>query len=728
MKSLEKGKEFIMKNTLTIFVRDLKRLIRSPFALAIALGLCILPSLYAWFNIYSNHDPYGSTSNIKIAIASEDAGYTLEDGTYKNMGADVLEELKTNDSIDWVACESADEVVKGVEAGDYYAGVTIGSDFTESMYTVFDTDFEHPVITYYENEKKNAIATKITDTAVGSLQQTINTKFIEVVVSTIFTETNTISSDIESEDRATTLNDKLVRLRENLSSYNNTLTMLVNGNTSLTGSLADTNSQISNLASGISSATASLNNAQAAFSNSRSALSTFSSQLKTLINDMSASLDNIATLLDNTTLASDSQAVADSISKLNADTSQLSIQMKSLKLLIAEYYVSNIDIPNAPDLGVLDTVVTQIINSIGSLTSQAAGNGVLTQAAVDTLVSGIKSSLTSCKKQLDDLYNNYADNVEPQLNSLNDSISQTLSSVNSIMSSLTSALNDAGEILNGVSDTVDKSNESLSQIQEVIDNVITELDNVIDWINNTSESDKIDMVTQFLGGDSELYGEFFAEPVNMVTEEIYPVENYGSGMTPFYTILALWVGGTLLVSLVKVHADPTGLENVKPRHLFFGRYITFFLLGQIQAAIVVLGDIHLLHSQVLEPGLFYLVAVLASFTFTLLIYSLAISFGDLGKALAVVVMVLQIAGSSGTFPIEMLPQVYQNIYIFFPFPYAINAMRETVAGMYGSAYITNLAQLMIFAVAALVIGLVIRIPFMKINHFVEERMEDTGMM
>ena len=318
--------------------------------------------------------------------------------------------------------------------------------------------------------------------------------------------------------------------------------------------------------------------------------------------------------------------------------------------------------------------------------------------------------------------------MEPQLNSLNDSISQTLSSVNSIMSSLTSALNDAGEILNGVSDTVDKSNESLSQIQEVIDNVITELDNVIDWINNTSESDKIDMVTQFLGGDSELYGEFFAEPVNMVTEEIYPVENYGSGMTPFYTILALWVGGTLLVSLVKVHADPAGLENVKPRHLFFGRYITFFLLGQIQAAIVVLGDIHLLHSQVLEPGLFYLVAVLASFTFTLLIYSLAISFGDLGKALAVVVMVLQIAGSSGTFPIEMLPQVYQNIYIFFPFPYAINAMRETVAGMYGSAYITNLAQLMIFAVAALVIGLVIRIPFMKINHFVEERMEDTGMM
>ena len=342
--------------------------------------------------------------------------------------------------------------------------------------------------------------------------------------------------------------------------------------------------------------------------------------------------------------------------------------------------------------------------------------------------SWTKSSIDSCKKQIDDLNTDYVNSVEPQLISLNDSISQTLTSVNSIMTNLNSALNDATEILSGVETTVDKSNDSLSQIQTVIANVITELDSVIDWMDNTSESDKIDMVTQFLGGDSETYGEFFAEPVNMVTEEIYPVENYGSGMTPFYTILALWVGGTLLVSLVKVHADEDGLENVKPRHLFFGRYLTFFLLGQIQAAIVVIGDIHLLHSQVLEPGLFYLVAVLASFTFTLLIYSLAISFGDLGNALAVVVMVLQIAGSSGTFPIEMLPQVYQNIYIFFPFPYAINAMRETVAGMYGTAYLTNLAQLMLFVVAALVIGLVIRIPFMKINHFVEERMEDTGMM
>jgi len=170
------------------------------------------------------------------------------------------------------------------------------------------------------------------------------------------------------------------------------------------------------------------------------------------------------------------------------------------------------------------------------------------------------------------------------------------------------------------------------------------------------------------------------------------------------------------------------LKNVKSYQLFFGRYLLFFVMGQLQALIIVLGDIYILHCQILYPGWFWLVASLASVTFTLLIYSLALSFGDVGKALAVVIMVIQIAGSGGTFPIELLPAVYRNIYIFFPFPYAINAMRETIGGMYGSDYMKNLAELMIFAVVGLLIGLVIRIPFVKLNHFVEKRMEDTKMM
>ena len=166
----------------------------------------------------------------------------------------------------------------------------------------------------------------------------------------------------------------------------------------------------------------------------------------------------------------------------------------------------------------------------------------------------------------------------------------------------------------------------------------------------------------------------------------------------------------------------------KPHELYLGRFLLFFVMGQIQALIIVLGNIYLLHCQVKNPVLFWFAASLTSFTFTLLIYALTLSFGDIGKALVVVMVVIQIAGSGGTYPIEILPEFYRRVYIFFPFPYAINAMRETIGGMYGGAYEKNLAELLIFAAAALLIGLLIRVPFMGINHFVEKRMKDTKMM
>ncbi len=184
----------------------------------------------------------------------------------------------------------------------------------------------------------------------------------------------------------------------------------------------------------------------------------------------------------------------------------------------------------------------------------------------------------------------------------------------------------------------------------------------------------------------------------------------------------------MLVSLLKVKAHADGIDNPKSYELFFGRYLLFFVMALLQAAITVWGNFYLLHIQCLYPRRFLLAAFVTSFTFSLLIYALTISFGDLGKAVIVVVMVLQIAGSSGTYPIEILPRFYQKLYIFFPFPYAIDAMREAIAGMYEHDYALYLLRLLLFAVAALALGLVIRLPFQKFYHFVERRMEDTEMM
>ena len=242
------------------------------------------------------------------------------------------------------------------------------------------------------------------------------------------------------------------------------------------------------------------------------------------------------------------------------------------------------------------------------------------------------------------------------------------------------------------------------------------------------EDDRVKALVDTLSGDPDMYGEFFSEPVEIETVAVYPIENYGSGVAPFYTVLSIWVGVIIMAAIIKVKVSKEKYPNASPTELFFGRGMFFLFMGQVQTLITVLGDLFILKIQCIHPFLFWLTAALTSLTFTLLIYALVYSFGDVGKAIAVVVLVLQIAGSSGTYPIELLPEFFQKVYIFFPFPYAINAMRECICGLYEADLVVYLLKLLIFLAVGLVIGLWIRIPFEGINHYMEKRMEDTEIM
>ena len=153
---------------------------------------------------------------------------------------------------------------------------------------------------------------------------------------------------------------------------------------------------------------------------------------------------------------------------------------------------------------------------------------------------------------------------------------------------------------------------------------------------------------------------------------------------------------------------------------------SFFV--QIQSAVIVWGDLHILGCQCLHPGLFYFAGSVTSFVFVCLIYSLVLVIGDVGKAVVVVVMIVQIAGSSGSYPIEILPEIFSKIYVFFPYPYAINAMRETICGLYQYDYWKYLGQLMVFGLLGLFIGLCLRRPLHGVNEFVEEEMHESGVL
>lgn len=713
-----------MNRIFKIFVHDIVGLSRNIFALIIAGGLCIIPSLYAWFNIYSNWDPYANTSAVKVAVVSEDAGYTGEDGEYSNMGDSVLESLRTNTGLGWQILDKKDDAIEGVKSGEYYAAIVIGDDFSESMFDFIDKGLVHPSVTYYENEKKNAVASKITDTGKSTLQSNINTEFVNTVIQTAMSSTDGMLAD---RDIIGGVLDNLNRLGDNLDGYKGTIASFVSSNAALSRSLHDLRVQIPDSLPDNSATMEALQNQTSKAADEYIAkLDRITAATRATSQALSAQLQWVLTAIENNLPTDEVLAGIDNaqdlLDSMNDQSDTLTEQLQN----ISDQLGGVID----------DDSIKLAVDSLVQI--RIAAKGLLEQSKILVKAGALKSqvklelvrtALVQCSQKIAEMDGILDGSVQKAVDAMKGVISTSIDSIGESLTQVSEQLGSLSAMLGSIEQTVDGMNVGLDQMGSVMDGMSDKIVQLAGKLSDLTGDDKYRLLAQALAQDPETYGEFLSSPVQVETHQVYATENYGSAVSPFYTTLALWVGGLLLTALIKVHPDsPELINGAKPHELFFGRYLLFFVLGQVQAVITVLGDVYLLKIQCLDKGLFMLAACFTSFVFTLLIYALTVSFGDIGKALAVVMVVIQIAGSSGTYPIELLPVFFQKVYIYFPFPYAINAMRETISGRYGSDYWQFMGVLLLFVAASLALGLFIRKPFMKLNHYMHHRMHDTDMM
>lgn len=708
-----------MKNILKIFRADMKGMLTNFFVLVIAGGLCLIPALYAWFNIFSNWDPYGNTSNIAIAVVNLDEGWTDESGEELNMGDDIIESLKQKTTIGWVFLDEKDDAVHGVTTGDYYAAIVIDENFTYSMYKGMMENIDDPKITYYVNDKKNAVATKITDTAVGSVQASINKSYIDAVTERIFEKTNIMSQDIEDADIVNKFIYKMTGVRDTLDDYDAMIATFIEANGAMQNATSEAGELLLESQNLIESGQMDLTDAQKDVDATADSFMDFSAEVSKSLATIETSIESISQEIEDAQFDQDVSTLTEDANNIMADATSLSDGLEDLSAALSKIQKDN---------NLQGTINT--INDIKALSDAISNDKMLTDTSeqAERAILNAQKTLNNYSrtvKQIESMYNNQ---IAPQVGDILDNMSGALVSVSNLLTTLGSTAAGMSDVFVGVEGTMDALNMSLEQLQDLICATSDKLTGILNEVEKANSRDAMDIILNLLAGNPEKLGNYFSEPVKVEENYIYAISNYGSGVAPFYTTLAIWVGMTILVSLLKVHASKEGLDNPKPHELFFGRYLMFLLLSLIQSTIIVLGDLCWLKIQCLHPFEFWLAAAVTSLTFSLIVYSLTIAFGDIGKAIAVVIMVIQIAGSGGTYPIEALPGFFQAVYIFLPFPYAINAMRECIGGMYQNTFSICIAQLGLFCIGALLIGLVVRIPFMGLNHFFEERMEDTKMM
>ena len=220
-----------MKNIGKIFINDIKHIYKNVIALIVVLGLSVVPSLYAWFNIAASWDPYGSTGNLKVAVASMDKGY---EGSLVplelNLGEKIMSSLRENEQLDWVFTDK-DEALEGVKSGEYYAAIVIPESFSEDMMSLFSRDVHKSDILYYLNEKENAIAPKVTDKGAGAVQQQVDEIFARTVALIGLDVLDALSAVMEQEGAQTAANNLAVNVRKiagNLEAASETVDALFN--------------------------------------------------------------------------------------------------------------------------------------------------------------------------------------------------------------------------------------------------------------------------------------------------------------------------------------------------------------------------------------------------------------------------------------------------------------------------------------------------------------------
>ena len=695
----------MIKHIGNIFRADWQRLTASVVAVVVMLGLCLVPCLYAWFNILSNWDPYGpaSTGNIKVAVASEDEGCEIL-GLHLNIGELVMEGLQTNDQMGWVFLEDQETALDGVYAGDYYAALVVPEEFTADFVSLLDGELEHPQIQYYENEKKNAIAPKITGKAKTAVQEQINNTIIEKVAGALTTASSVFQAlGLDAEDVAARLIEKLQDAQWQMNQLSKILT-----------SLEDVMNNADDL---LTAAAITVDDVNGVLVNASDTVGS--------VGDMITTGSNIA---DST--ASDVVSILNAIDKSLVDLEDKLRQWGTAEdpTLLQQQLMRQIDdviarlqnlAVQAPDLAdKIDTAIEKLTDLRDAISN--AGELDIKDQLLNRLAEA-RQTIRAAALQSNQ-------NVNDFIHEKNDRALSALRSVQELLGSGSGKLNGLSSTLDGYAAAMEQSQSTLAAGATLANTVSGYLANMEADVRRITDSSAFREFTDMLENNPDGLADYLASPVQLNTEIAYEIGDYGSAMSPYYIMLALFVGSLLTAVMIKVPVTQPQFLAYRAVERYFGRFVLFFLVGMAQALVTAFGCLYFVGIQCVEPARFVLACCICSLNFAMMNFGLVYALDNVGMAAAVIIMVIQVAGSGGSYPIHVLPMLFQKLYFLMPFHYGMDMIRETIGGMYSHTYRNCALILLGMCVIFTVFGLLVYYPARKLNAAIAESKERSGIM
>lgn len=721
-----------MRDALSVVKNDFSKVRRSVMATCLLLFLIIIPLLFTWFNVLAAWDPFGNTKDLKIAVASEDDGYTSDFFPIEvNAGDQVLSQLRANEQMDWVITNPSD-AIEGTKSGEYYASIILPSTFSDDMLTFYADGSQPAQIALHTNEKKNALAPTIANKGAEGISANISETFTRTIGDVSLGLVTSLSDFLDQGDTQDALS-RIEARAENLQSQ------LRNG--------ARTARTMGDLTE---SAIPLLESAQRIIDTPRPSLS---DTTRDGITDISASSDALDGALSATR---ESYAiVGDRIDALY-ETANISRETRSESLnTLADNVQVNI---NAYE-GLKDTVNTRIRPLAPAEAATLTGQLDEAIAAQESVRDRLRAASDSDSPERPDFssLDRASSAIEDVRNSgIRDQVSQLAQTLRGIGDTI--ELPEGDIQLN--TDSLAGASAALDDVGATLDQNADRLDDLLDRINTASRTGDLSEIAAIVGDDPEAFAQALAAPVEVERQAIYPVASFGVGMAPLYTTLALWVGA--LLTAVALRTDvaakltkhrpnrfdeevdleneteddtaeipseaPEEPEEIGPFAKYFGRYGTFALVGLAQSTLLTLGLIFFVKLEPAHPFLLVLAGWVSSCIFMLLVYALTVALSNAGKALAVFLLVIQISSAGGSYPLQLLPHWFQSVSPWLPATYSIRAFRSALAGSYGADYWIALAMLLLFIIPALILGVVLRKPLANYTSGLNKALAKTKMM
>lgn len=714
-----------MNNIFKIYKDDIKKIFTNYAALIVFIALSILPSLYAWFNIKASWDPYGkeATSQIKIGVVNKDKGAELK-GEFKNIGNQIIDQLKENDVMGWQFV-SEKEAVKAVEEGSYYAMITIPEEFSEDILSLITDDIKKGKIIYTVNEKVNAIAPKITVKGATAVQENVNKTVIETVSDIVLSTAKDLGIEVEGQlPKLDNLYDKLVEIQSKFKDLYETTDLAYDG----VNKVADL---VTNLQNDIPLITDTLNSTKGLATNLIDFITTSQGEINNIAPTIKTDIGLVKDLADE--VSSYVDVVINAI-KTNGENVKVLLENLSTKVSSLKEYVTSIRVlvekingqsQNGALSGVLSQLETaennlnQLYNEIESIRNLLDNGNVLDTSKLENA----KTVLNDVSNIAGNLYEKFDTEILGNINTILNTANDSAKSALEILQRAQDKLPKVEEILTTVSALCNKGNEGIKYAKDNLPRAEEIVNEVTSKVAKIKDSSDLKDLLKLIANNVEERSNYLTSPVELEENSLYPMRNYGTAMTPFYSVLSLWVGMTLLVSMfsVEAHGEYNHME------VYFGKLLLFLTIGMTQALIVALGDLYLLKIYCVNPALFVTGILFTSITFVAIVYSLVSVFGNVGKVTAIILLVLQVAGSGGTFPIQLTPKFFQIINPFLPFTYAISFARESIGGVVQSVLVKDVVIMLSYIAASILISIFLKKPINNLLSGFTKKFHESGL-